>query len=240
MASSRKTDPEAGFATPAAAVISLAIGVIASAVVATSVAALRQERIDYQRVRVQYALEGAQAEAALQLAASPTLGPARWRVVFSNTSFEAIAEPELPKLGLSAAAALPDAQFAVWGVTSPPALKIRLDALAAQKSQVANLIAAADGAPAWRRCARTAISPYGAASLIAVAAPRALQYGVGAGRTGQLWRLRLASDDGWVDDRIVRFTGSPDHPLSVAAQSFSRGALMGDRCAGLYASPPPR
>lgn len=233
MASSRSDD---GFATPAAATISLAIGVIASAVVAASVGALRQERADYGRVQAQFALEGAQAQAAFDLASGQTLGPTHWQVRFGGVSFEAIAEPELPKLSLTNAAALADTQFTRWGIGAPAVLKARLETLAAQKTQVANLIAPADSAANWRLCARSAISPYGVSAAVPIALPTTLQPGAVVSRTGQLWRLRLASGDGWVDDRIVRFTGAADHPLSVAAQTFGRGAQMGNTCQALDAA----
>jgi hypothetical protein len=221
---------EAGFATPAAATISLALGIIATAVVTASVTALKLERSDYERVQTRYALEGAQAQAALDLMGSHSQGPVTWQVSFEDARFEAIAEPELTKLSLKAAAKLPDAAFARWGVRSPSDLKSRLAALATLKRQVTGAIAPADTATTWRLCARSAISAYGMAAAAPTAPTTTLALGGGGGRTGQLWRIRLAAPSGWVDDRIVRFTGSMRRPVAVPAQWFGRGAALGDRC----------
>jgi hypothetical protein len=229
-----RVDGEGGFATPAAAAISLAIALIVSAVVTLAVTTLHHERARLAALRQQSALEGAAAEAELTLMGSPSQGPVRWSLPVDG-GVEVVAEPEAAKLGLSETAALADENFRPWQVAVPTALRARLAALAADTDQTANLIPGADPSAIWRLCARSAISPYGAAKTLPATQFSAPILGVGAGRVGQLWRIRLATADGWVEDRIVRFTGSSQRPVSVASDWFGRGPQMGDACANLGA-----
>jgi hypothetical protein len=146
-----------------------------------------------------------------------------------------VAEPEAVKLGLGEAASLSDEDLHAWQVAAPAALRARLAVLAGETDQTANLIAVADPSATWRMCARSAISPYGTAKTLPAAVYGSLTPGVGAGRVGQLWRIRVASAGGWVEDRIVRFTGSTERPVSVASDWFGRGSQMGAACATLGA-----
>ena len=231
----RTESADAGFATPAAAAISLAIALIASAVMTLCVTTLRHERDRLAQLRVHAQLDGGVASAELTLMGSTATGPMRWSLPGANGALEVVAEPEASKLGLTEAASLDDSAFEAWQVTSAGALKAELTALASRTDQTADLIAPADPSPTWRRCARSAISPYGTAK-----SPPNIAYGLptpgtGAARVSQLWRIRLASSDGWVEDRIVRFTGSLQRPVSVASDWFGRGSQLGGACANLGA-----
>jgi hypothetical protein len=238
MASSNPNlERDEGFATPAAAAISLAIATVAAAVTVASVQALRFERSELARSKAQYALAGGQTEAALVLMGSRSQGPTRFRVAAGGQSAEVIAEPEAEKLGLVTAAALGDAELARLGAMAPSHARADLAALADAKGQAANRIVDADASQAWRLCARSFISPYGAASRPPSAIWTWPQPNGAVSRTGQLWRIRVAHD-GWVDDRVVRFTGSRDHPLAVAADAFGRGREMGDACDSAFQAAP--
>jgi hypothetical protein len=230
MASSATSSSSGGFATPAAAAVCLAFGVMASASVVAGVSALSDERRDYQRLETEYALEGAQAQAAVDIWSNQQQGWGHRRSVFGDRSFEVITEPELAKISLARASQLDDADFGRWGVATPELLRARLAQLSVASVQSAHLLGSADGSAAWRLCARSSISPFGAADhlITPTTEPGAT---ASTGHMGQLWRVRLASDDGWVDDRIIRFTGSATHPISVAAHWFGRGGQMGEACA---------
>jgi hypothetical protein len=222
-----------GFATPAAAVISLAIAVAAAAVTTTSIMALHEAQADNRRMRAEFELEGDQAQAALQLMGRGDEAAARWSIGDPGGATEVIAEPEAQKLSLQTAPALSDAELRAIGAGDPARVRSSLAALAAELGPTANLIASLDSDARWSLCARSAISPYGAAGRLA--APPLGARPIGSGRLGELWRFRLARSDGWVDDRIVRFTGSNAHPVAVAAHWFGRGSAIGGRCAELAA-----
>lgn len=200
MACSPTSAAEAGFATPAAAAISLAIAVVAAAVVLRSVALLRAERAAAARLEAEYALEGAQARAAFDLIGSANAGATRWSVEAPDSSFEAVAEPEATKLGLHwKGAAQGDVGSAPPVSTSPV-------------------------------CARSFASPYGMAATAPSPHWAVLNPGLPMARVGQLWRIRVASGSGWVDDRVVRFTGSLRHPIDVLTDNLGRGPKMAAAC----------
>lgn len=229
------SEGKAGFATPAAAVVCLAMATVMSALMLAAAATLRAERSNYHRVQVGYALDAAQSRAAIQILNGRQQGASRWADAGFSTQYEVVAEPELPKLALRRAAKLPDTDFQRWGIASPDRLRAILQQLAAATPQSAHRLWMADPSSLWMMCARTAISPFGAADELKPPAPGP-NTGASAGHEDQIWRVRIASDDGWVDDRIIRFTGSPTRPIVVAGQWFGHGAQMGDACARLYAS----
>ena len=214
-------------------VVSLVIAIIASAVMAYSVDVLRLERSNMMRLQARYALDEAEARAALALISSKAEGPVRYSLTTGTLNIEAIAEPEAPKLGLEPAATLSDRQLARWGVVSAGRVREGLAALAASRGQTVDRIAAADASRQWALCARSAISPYGLASALPVASLGVLSPGASLSRVGQVWRVRVAASNGWVDDRVIRFTGSIQHPIDVASDAFGRGSPLGDACSTL-------
>jgi hypothetical protein len=230
VASSTPDTSESGFATPAAAAISLAVAVMATALTAAGVAELRQAHADLSRTQADYALAGVQTRAVLSVLMAKTTSPLRWS---PTGAAEALAEPEAAKLGLEDAAQLDDASLARFGVTDAAQLRTRLAGLV--QADAAE-ITTADAAPGWRACARSMISPYGTAPKLQLAkasrpAGASVQW-----RLGDVWRIRIVLANGWVDDRIVRFTGNMAHPAAVVERRLMRGQQEGDRCETLFAA----
>jgi hypothetical protein len=219
-----------GFATPAAAAVSLALAIVAAAMTTAAVSELRFAHADLARTQDQYALDAAQTRAALGLIATTSRGRLRWML---PEGAEILAEPEADKLGLADAAKLDDETLARLGVTDPDRLRGRLadrgDADAAD-------IGMADAAPLWRACARSVVSPLGSATKI-LYAPSAAPRSPGVDwRIGQVWRIRAALANGWVDDRIVRFTGNPLDPAAVIERKAGLGGQEKERCDGIFAA----
>jgi len=222
---------QAGFATPAATVLSLAIAMLASAVMALSVASLRYERTEFARLRAETALEGAQIQAAAFLSGHRANGPVRWQTNIGRERAEVIAEPETRKLGPSASPDLIGSVARALGSSDPDRIAAVLSALQTSRSTVApGSIDDLGGSMLWRRCARSIMSIYGTATDLPNLAFDEPGAASAAGHTAELWRIRITSETGWVDDRVVRFTGSAEAPLSVAAWSFGRGSPLGLTC----------
>jgi hypothetical protein len=219
--SSRPTCTSDGYATAAAAVVSLAIALVAAAVTGASVEALRSARADLARTQAEYGLAGAQTDAAITVASSKGGGRFLWTLQTVAGPAEALAEPEAPKLGLKAAASLDGATLDRFGVADPEALKARLSAIAGTGADPA-AVGRADPSPVWRSCAASAISPLGLAPKLGLTKTAPPQTALGVFRGGEVWRIRL-SMGGWVDDRLVRFTGSAGRPFAVIARRFHRG-----------------
>ncbi|WP_168077166.1 hypothetical protein [Caulobacter sp. SSI4214] len=212
-----------GYATPAAAVIAMAIAVVTIAYVSRSTTELRLARADFKKTQAQYLLAGAHNVALLAIATSSKPPPYRWTVPALGKAFQVVAEPERPKLSLQAAADLDDAVLDRLGVKDHEATRARL----ANPPSVEGLPWAADAATStgWRACADALISFYGAA-----AAPPVLSYvEPEAGkddskwRAGEVWRIAVTDEDGWRDERIVRFTGNGLNPAAVISRRLSRG-----------------
>ena len=220
-----------GFATPAAMVISFAIALTAASVATVSIMALRTAQTDNQRLRAEFALEGDRARAALGLMSRADETAVRWSTNGPDGATEVVAEPEAQKLSVRSGAALADAQLQTLGAANLARVRAALETLAAQSAPSVDLIQSAGDSQRWRLCARSAISPYGEAERLAP--PQAARLAPGTARLGELWRLRLARADGWIDDSVVRFTGSRLHPMSVAAHWFGRGRPMGQMCTSL-------
>jgi hypothetical protein len=224
-------DAESGFATPAAAAASLAIALMAAAVMTAGVSELRFARADLRRSQADYALAGAQTRAALSVLQAGNSG----RLLWSPTgAAEALAEPEAAKLDLAHAVQLDDATLAKFGVSDAGPLRDRLAALG--RADAAEIVGA-DAAPLWRACARSVISPYGSASKLQLATASSPAASTGMQwRIGEVWRIRVVLAGGWVDDRVVRFTGDPNQPAAVVERRMTRGEQEGNRCDALFAA----
>ena len=235
MACCRSAPDDAGYATPAALVFSLALALVGAAMVGRSVMALRLSRADFERTRAEYDMAGAQLAAAAAVVRSNVTGPYHWTFTTDGGWIDAIAEREADKLSLSAASVIADATLADFGVKDPAALKSRLADAQASNGQVVNL-ASLDDADLWRACAATMASPFGEQTTFTYQAPS--EPGPGpkpaSWRIGETWRIRVTTTAGWRDDRIVRFTGDARHPVAVVVRRVSRGEGDGGRCKDLF------
>ena len=222
-----------GYATAAATLLALAIGVTVAAVVASALNELRLERRSFERRQAELALAGAQMRAVSAVLVERTDRRLRWQISEGSDNIEILAEPEAAKLGLAAATDVDIREFDRFGVVDSAQLQGRLVAMSAAKGVGAFDIAAADGAADWRTCAGSMISPYGKSdrlSLHEAATPTASR---DVWRVAQVWRIRATSSKGWTDDRIVRFTGDGENPAAVVERQFSSTGRWGEPCGRL-------
>ena len=231
MDSSSLDRADAGFATPAATAVSLALAIIAGAMTAVSTGSLGLARGDYRAMVAKYGLAGAQEQAALTVLTNGAGGPLRFSLVTESGGVEVIAEPEASKLGLDSVDALTGSGLTRMGVADAGELRARLNVLATREASDF-AVADADEAPLWRRCARSWLSPYGRATALVPFKTLVPGHGRSTSRLGEVWRLR-ASSGGWVDDRIVRFTGDPSRPAGVIERRLAKGDAGSNRCEGI-------
>lgn len=208
-----------GYASVAAITVSLGLALVAAALMARSVAALRGASAEFERVQAEYQLAGEHQRAALALITDASVGSVQ-------------AEPEAGKIDLATAAALPPSVLARFGVADTTRLSGWLQAASLEPTSPADIVDA-DPAPLWKLCAPKLISTFGqASSLSALAGAR--RKGEGA-RLGEVWRLSARASDGWTDERIVRFTGEPRRPAAVIWRRFYRAGTGGESCAEILA-----
>jgi hypothetical protein len=227
---------EAGFATPAATVISLAVAIVAVAVTAASVAELRTARQDLDLGKTEYALAGGQNVAALSALQSADSARLRWTFPSPTGTLDALAEPERPKLSPAAAVDLDSGLLSALGVIDPITLRARLRKLSESPRPRAGDIEAADDSRTWRLCAGSIVSPFGEATSFHASGSISPQIGDLSWRAGELWRVRVTAPSGWADDRLVRFTGDRLHPTAVIEQRLYRRATGEDPCEKIMAA----
>lgn len=225
---------ERGYAMPAALILSLAIATMAAGLLERSVVSLKTARGEFRRAQVEAALDGAQLTAAAAVITSRRDGPYHWTSTTEAGWVDVVAEREEDKLGAAAAAAaLSDAQLTAFGVADPARLKAQL--MAASEEPKTLLIAALDPAALWQGCAPSIISVFGAQDQLSYVAP--VEPGSGpdpaSWRIGEIWRVRVATPDGYRDDRLVRFTGDAQRPAATIARRWSRGSGEFGRCEDL-------
>jgi hypothetical protein len=224
------SDPQtgdAGFATPAAAVVSLALAMVATAVTTGGVMQLRLAHADLARAQVESTLDGEQQRGVLVLLGGGP--PARFRWASSTgDGVQMLAEPEAAKLSVGSASGIDDTTLSKLAVTDAEALRSRLKSLSA--SAQPEDIEAEDFAPLWRACARSLVSPLGSATQTPRLRSQSPKTGLQAWRIAEVWRMRATSADGWVDDRLVRFTGDPARPAAIVERRLYRSNGGGDRC----------
>lgn len=212
-------DPnEAGYATPAALVLSLALALIGSATVARSAHLLALCRAEFARSREAFAMDGAHLAAAAAIVRSGREGPYAWALPSELGWIDVVAEAEAEKLSLAAAAQLGDEVFLALGVADPELLRTKLAQAAGQDR--APPVASLDSALAWKDCAASFVSPAGerdAFRRVPVKEPGPGPHPV-AWHVGQAWRIRVTTPAGWRDERIVRFTGDAERPVAVASR----------------------
>jgi hypothetical protein len=226
---------QSGYATPAALVTSLALSILAVGFVQRSVMTLRLARADLDRLRVEYALDGAQLQAAAEVVRAGAGGPFRWALATDAGWTEALVEDEGRKLALASAAQLPDAILRGFEVEDAAALKARLAAAAGLP--VAD-VAGLDAAPLWRECAPSMISSFGRAERYEPApfTEPHVSTRPAAWRVGETWRVRVTTAAGWRDDRIMRFTGDARHPAATVWRRLSRSDGGQGRCDAVLAA----
>jgi hypothetical protein len=226
----RADGPDGGYATAAALAVSLAVAILAAALVMRGVAALKLARADFRRSQAEYALSGAQALAVARLLNSSSSGRLAWSVDGLDTQgVSVLAEAEAPKLRLAAAGDLDDKTLAALGAVDPGEARLRLTGLEAATA-TPDQVEAADGGRAWRACAASVISPWGAARAVSLGPVREPDQEPGGARVGQIWRVRAATEDGWTDERIVRLVARAESPGAVIWRRFERGAGKGVTC----------
>jgi hypothetical protein len=226
----RRDLEDRGYATPAALVLSLALALIGSATVTRSVQLLALCRTEFARTREAFVMDGAQLAAAAAVIRSGRDGPYRWALASELGWIEVAAEAEAEKLSFTAAVQLGDDVFRAFGVAEPDLLRARLADAATQDRPPP--VGELDGAPAWRACAASFVSPAGLADVFVPASPR--EPGPGprpvSWRVGEAWRVQVTTPAGWRDERIVRFTGDAGHPVAVASRWVRKGTKGGVEC----------
>ena len=224
-----------GYATPAAAVIAMAIAVVTIAYISRSTTELRLARADFKKTQAQYLLAGAHNVALLAIATSSKAPPYRWTIPSLGKAFQVLAEPERPKLGLQAAANLDDATLDQLGVKDHDALRAKLTSLPTVEGLP--WAADADSAKAWRACAGALISFYGSAEAVPPLKYVEPESGKDDSkwRAGEVWRISVTDEDGWRDERVVRFTGNGLNPAAVISRRLSRGWKDNMACEALLA-----
>lgn len=221
--------PDAGYATAAALAVSLAVAILAAALVMRGVAGLKLARADFRRTQAEYALSGAQALAAARLLNGAGPGRLAWSLGgLDIDNMTLLAEAEAPKLALAATGALGDKTLANLGAADPAKARTRLTGLDTA-SATPDQIEAVDGGIGWRACAASAISPWGIGQGISLAPTRPPNDEPGGARAGQVWRVQASTQDGWTDERIVRLIGRAETPSAMIWRRFGR-EMRGKAC----------
>lgn len=229
MVSCRQNPSEDGYAMPAALVVGLTIALLASGLLARSATDLRSARHDFQRMRIESALNGAHLVAASVIISSQREGPYRWTETTDIGRVEVVAEPEKAKLSPEAAAALSDSTFGQLGIDQADRLRERLLSAAGRQSHI--LVSELDQASRWRFCAPSIISLFGEADELRYTPPT--EPGPGplpsSWHIGEAWLVSVATPDGWRDNRIVRFTGDARRPAATVTRRFFRTTTTGEQ-----------
>lgn len=220
---------EAGYATAAAALVSLALAVVAAAVSAMALTGVRTARSEFERIRVAALLDGGQLLAALRITDNGSPGRLRWQESTPDGVFMILAEPEAAKL--DAAKAFSNLDLLRRLGSSDPAATARKLADQA-KSTRPEPIATLEAANLWRACAGSLLSYNGRAERPVLTAAAQPAQGVMGPRGGAVWRVRV-STAGYVDERLVRMTGDAARPALVMDRRFGRGREEGERCGAL-------
>jgi hypothetical protein len=217
-------------------VLCLGLSLVATATISRSVSLLVLSKADLERTRGDYALQGAQLQAAATVVRAGIAGPFHWTSSTDLGFVDVRAEREADKMSLTAAAGLPDQALAQFGVVDAAALRTRL--VAAEELDVVD-VSSLDAAALWRLCAPRAVSGMGQADAYAYAPdtdPTALGERPPHWRVGEVWRIRVSTPEGWRDERIVRFTGNAQLPAATILRTVARGDGEGGRCEGILQS----
>ncbi len=219
---------DAGFATAGAMALCLGLVMIAAAMMTLALGELARSRALLRRTQSEYALMGAQRRASLDLMNNAAVVRLRWTTPSGDGMAEVLAEPEYGKASYAAVLAADDKLLARLDVTDLQPLRDRLQALIAnpQSASIADL----DSSPLWKACAPSLASRFGQAAELTLTVPVAPDNRGFSWRAGEVWRLAVTGEDGWVDDRIVRFTGDVSNPTATIARRFARSSKEDTRC----------
>lgn len=235
MACSNIDPGDGGFATPAAAMISLALAMGAVAVVSASEAELRSARSDFERSEIASALAGGQEKAAVSLFGSSGSGAIRWSEEAAGHSLEVLAEPEALKTSVTALISMDDQALALFMLADPKKLRERLKTLSLAQA-VGPELEGADSSPIWRACARSLVSPFGLGEILHPLPQASLSSDTPTGHAGEIWRVRIRDASGWTDDRVVRLTGDNLHPVATLERRFSKLGRDDTQCASYFSN----
>lgn len=222
-----------GYATPAAAVISLTIALVVTAGVTRAFSELRLSQSDFGRMQAEQALSGAQSAAALAIATSSRPPPYRWTLPSLGYGVDVVAEPESAKLTPTAFANVSDTWLAKFGVTDPEALKSRIAGLAGATELL--WVADEDAARPWSVCGPSLVSQFGDSDQPPSGAYEQPQAGEQTAfwRAGEVWRIQATEPSGWRDERIVRFTGNGLQPAVIIGRRLTKGWKGAQTCQAL-------
>jgi hypothetical protein len=210
--------------------VSLAVALLAGALVLRGVSALKLARADFRRSQAEYALSGEQVLAASKVLNSSGAQRLAWSAGgLDGSDLMVLAEAEGPKLSLVAAALLDDKALSLLGAVDPGGARSRLAMLDAA-SATPDQIQGADRGEGWRACAASVISPWGASEVVHLGLTQTPNQEPGGARAGQVWRIRATTSDGWTDERIVRLIGGARTPSAVIWRRFGRGAGKDGTC----------
>jgi hypothetical protein len=209
--------------------VCLALALTTSAVMAASLSELKLSRAELEHSRIENLLSGAQQRAWLAALGVGSAARYAWTLPTTGEPARALLESEGAKTGLAAAAALEDSDYAPLAISDVPAFKERLKALSVDQA-LGPALEALDASPVWRACARSLVSPFGNGKTLQLAAAQTPSRDAANLHTGEVWRVRVATADGWTDERFVRFTGDALHPAAVIRRRFSKQDGEGDRC----------
>lgn len=232
VASSLPSTNDAGFATPAALLLSLALALVGTAMIGRSVGLLKLTKADLDRTETDYALAGAQLEAAATVVRAGVPGPFHWTSSTDQGWVDIRAEREADKLSLATASTLAPAVLASFGATDPVAIQAKL--AAAATADVAD-VSTMDRSSLWQACAARLMSSFGQSAGYTFVPD--VQPAIGdkppQWHVGETWRIRVTTSTGWRDDRLVRFTGNSNEPAATILRTVSKGDGEGGRCESL-------
>ena len=233
MACLRDRRGERGYATASAIAISMALAMVASAVTGLSAAELESARGGLARLASEAELEGAQNAAVTAVLSSGQSTRLRWSLPTGLGAVDVLAEPEALKTSYADAAKATDAQLARMGVGDPGPLRGRLaaDVDPTDITPTRDL----DASTIWRICAPSRISRFGETKLGALGPAQTPDGRRFSWRAGDVWRIRVASSDGWSDDRLVRFSGDAIHPAAIVERRLSRQGTADRQCDTIFA-----
>ena len=209
-ASANRSD--AGLATPAAIIVSLAITTVVTATLLFSLGRLHAAKASLRRTQIDYAMEGAQVSAIVTLMGAPSRRLS-WRIESPSGSIDMVAEPEAQKVAPSAAEkALSDSVLRTLGVVDVAAARGRLAELAAKPKATVQDLQKLEPTRMWAHCARSILSPWGLADKVQLTRTEAPTFGENTSRSGETWRI-VATLSGRSDDRTVILTGDTRRPV---------------------------
>lgn len=213
---------DSGYATVAATGLSLVIAMVAAGLMAVANAELSSARADHARVRNAALLEGEHLVAAHRLVRSGPGDRLAWDQDTASGRVSVLAEREGAKLALRRSAdALDD--HALRALDAEPERARSLLRSAALEPRTARVrLLRASPSPMWRRCILSLVSPLGGAERASLGPPEAPAGSQANWRTGEVWRIRIVSAEGWADDRLVRWTADERRPAATIDRAFER------------------